>query len=157
MTAIERLQGLASEQLKEKYPNVPTKAIPPPKYTDRTANGLTRCIVHWINLNGYQAERISSTGRPLDSRKRVTDVLGNTMTIGSISWIPGQSQNGTADISATIKGRSVKIEVKIGRDRQSQDQKKYQKSIERAGGIYIIARTFQGFLDWWDKMLRYEG
>lgn len=57
-------------------------------------------------------------------------------------------QNGTADISATIWGRSVKIEVKIGNDKQSQDQKNYQKSIENAKGYYLIVKDFDSFLTW---------
>lgn len=58
---------------------------------------------------------------------------------------------GTADISATIRGRSVKIEVKIGRDRQSEAQKRYQASIEAAGGIYYIARNIDDFMQWYNQ------
>jgi hypothetical protein len=58
---------------------------------------------------------------------------------------------GTADISATIRGRSVKIEVKIGRDRQSDAQKRYQASIEAAGGIYYIARNIDDFMQWYNQ------
>ncbi|KAF2380358.1 hypothetical protein BSN82_16780, partial [Acinetobacter baylyi] len=56
-------------------------------------------------------------------------------------WTKGTGTPGSADISATIKGRSVKIEVKYGKDRQSQAQKDYQKAIEKAGGTYIIVKT----------------
>ena len=37
----------------------------------------------------------------------------------------------------------MKIEVKFGSDRQSEHQKEYQKAIEAAGGVYLIARTFE--------------
>jgi hypothetical protein len=47
-------------------------------------------------------------------------------SVAGIQWTKGTSTAGSADISATIKGRSVKIEVKIGKDRQSEAQKKYQ-------------------------------
>jgi hypothetical protein len=69
-------------------------------------------------------------------------------------WTPGQSTKGTADISATIRGRSVKIEIKYGHDRQSQVQKEYQASIERAGGVYIIVRDFDSFMVWYDKFIQ---
>ena len=49
---------------------------------------------------------------------------------------------GSADISATIHGKSVKIEIKWGHDRQSQAKAKYQSEIEKAGGIYLIVHTF---------------
>jgi hypothetical protein len=60
-------------------------------------------------------------------------------------------QKGSADLSATINGRSVKIEVKIGRDKQSEFQKKYQEQIEQAGGIYVIIRSFSEFLNFYYK------
>lgn len=156
MKAIDRLKTLAMEKVNDRHSSVPEYARPKPKYNDKTSNGLTKCIIDWINFNGYQAERINSMGRPLDTRKSVKDVLGRTRTVGSIKWVKGQSQNGTADISATIKGRSVKIEVKCqgsGDRYQSEAQKEYQKSIEKAGGVYIIARTFQGFMNWYDSFV----
>lgn len=70
-------------------------------------------------------------------------------TIGTGKWIPGSTTKGTADISATIKGRSVKIEVKIGKDRQSEAQVAYQKKIEQSGGIYFIAKDFDTFMDFY--------
>ncbi len=127
--------------------------VPKTVYTDKTANGLTKCIVHWINLNGYQAERISTTGRYIDNSKVVTDVLGNRKKIGTGKYIKGSGTNGSADISATIKGRSIKIEVKIGKDRQSEAQIEYQKMIEKAGGIYFIAKDFDEFIEFYKRII----
>ncbi|HJY63731.1 MAG TPA: hypothetical protein VJ455_06205 [Ignavibacteria bacterium] len=61
-------------------------------------------------------------------------------------------QPGTADISATIAGRSVKIEVKIGRDKQSQKQKEYQRQVEASGGLYFIAKSFDQFFTWYNEL-----
>ena len=69
-----------------------------------------------------------------------------------VTWTKGTSTAGSADISATIKGRSVKIEVKYGRDVQSQVQKDYQNKIETAGGIYYIARDFDTFVEWYNTL-----
>ena len=145
------LVNLALADLKIKYPNVPDHCIPQPKYSDKTANGLTKCIKDFLNLSGYQAERISSMGRMLDKREIVEDCLGRRKQIGSIQYIKGASTNGTADVSATIKGKSVKIEVKIGKDRMSQDQIKYRDAIIRAGGIYFIATDFDMFIEWFNN------
>ena len=116
------------------------------KYNDSTANGLTKCVIDYINLSGGQAERISNTGRYIDESKIVTDVLGNRKKIGSGKYIKGTGTNGTADISATYKGKSIKIEIKM-KDKQSEAQKEYQQSIERAGGVYFICHNFEEFLD----------
>jgi hypothetical protein len=70
-----------------------------------------------------------------------------------VTWTKGTSTAGSADISATIKGRSVKIEVKIGKDRQSEAQKRYQENIEKAGGTYIIAKDFDSFVEWYNQFI----
>ena len=145
MKAIDILKNLKLESLRAEYPSVPAHAIPTQKYSDNSANGLTKCIIDFLQLSGHQAERINTMGRPIDNRKQVTDVIGRTKTIGTMTWGKSTATKGSADISATINGRSVKIEVKYGNDRQSEDQKKYQESIERSGGQYLIAKTFEDF------------
>ena len=138
----------------KKYPSMPPDYIPLYKYTDKTANGLTRAICDFLNLSGCQAERISSTGRMLDNTKIVSDVMGIKRSIGSTKYIKGTGTNGTADISSTIMGYSVKIEVKIGKDRQSADQKKYQEQIELAFGQYWIAKTFDDFYEQYEDFIK---
>lgn len=157
MSHLPKLKNLFIERTSILYPNYPVGYIAVPKYNDKTANGLTRCIVDFINFSGNQAERISNTGRYIDNTEIVTDVLGRSRTIGSGQYIPGTGTKGTADISAIIKGRSVKIEVKIGRDRQSEAQKKYEESVNKAGGQYWIAKDFDGFYEkYTDFMLSIE-
>lgn len=151
--SIKVLQDLIWQLECIKYPRMPKEYIPKPTYSDKTANGLTKCIIHFVKANGYQAERISNTGRYIDNSKIVTDSMGFQKRIGSGQYIKGTGTNGTADISATIKGKSIKIEVKIGKDRQSEAQKKYQADIERAGGIYIIIKDFDEFIHFYKKFI----
>lgn len=127
--------------------SMPHAYVPVTKFKVNTANGLTKAIVTFINLTGGQAERISSMGRVIDGRKVVTNILGQKGIIGSQTYIRGTSTNGTADISAIINGKSVKIEVKIGKDKMSQAQIEYKANVERAGGIYIIAKTWDVFIE----------
>lgn len=136
---LKKLENLAFKALKDRYPSVPY--LPEPKYTDKTANSLTKCVVDYIRLRGFQAERINTTGQQI---KR-----GD-----STKWIKGSSQTGSADISATIQGRSVKIEIKClatGDNYQSDEQKEYQRQIQAAGGVYLIVRTFTDFYKWFNK------
>lgn len=149
--AIKYLESIANEAARKRYPNTPPKYLAPRTFRDDTANGLTQCIIQFIRLKGGQAERISNTGRRIDTQITFCDVIGCQRTIGGTHWINGTGTNGTADISATIAGRSVKIEVKIGADRQSEVQKLYQQAIEKAGGIYVIASTFEQFLNWYNQ------
>lgn len=131
-----------------RYPTNPYLTIE--EFEDKTANGLTKAVIAWIRLKGGQAERISTTGRLIDTTETFTDAIGRSRIIGSINWIPGTGTNGSADISATIKGRSVKIEIKIGNDRQSAAQKNYEKQVVSAFGIYKIVRTFESFVTWYN-------
>jgi hypothetical protein len=151
--AIKQLERMSFDAKREKYHGIHEKYLAPERFRDDTANGLTKCIITYITLCGGQAERINCTGRQIDRRTTYTDVTGVKRTIGSYEWVKGSGCIGTADISATIQGRSVKIEVKIGRDRQSDAQKEYQKKIEKAGGVYIIVRDFEQFLNWYSHFI----
>lgn len=151
--AVKMLEHLVFEAKRKRYPNIPIDFMAPVTFRDDTANGLTKCIISFIQLKYGQAERISTTGRPIDRQTTFTDVTGRTRSIGRIEWIPGTTTNGSADISATIAGRSVKIEVKM-KDKQSQAQKDYQQAIEQAGGIYYIAHDFTSFLTWFNQAFK---
>jgi hypothetical protein len=86
MKPLDILKQLKQESMLKSYPNVPKYAISAPKYEDKTANGLTKCVKEFLELSGHQAERINTMGRPIDNRKQVTDVIGRTKTIGSMTW-----------------------------------------------------------------------
>lgn len=149
--AVKELERLANEDVRKKNPTIPYNYLAQRKYKDDSANGLTRCIIHHIRLTGGQAERISSSGRQITRYKSYVDVVGFQRSIINTHWIPGTGTNGTADISATIKGLSVKIEVKFGHDQQSEAQRAYQHQVEQAGGIYVIATSFEQFHHWYSE------
>lgn len=153
MTPLQILSHMEREDRIRKAPDMPPAYIIATKFKDNNANALTQCVIKWIQLNGGQAERIGNTGRLIDNRKVVTDCLGQRKTIGSSQWIKGSGTNGTADISATIRGRAVKIEIKYGSDKQRPEQKQYQEQVERAGGIYMIVRCFDEFYYWYNSFV----
>jgi hypothetical protein len=140
------MHELKVKRYAETHPNYPPDYIPKTMYKDSTANGLTRAICDYINYHGYQAERINTMGTAREKKTTAGKVIG-------VTWTKGTSTAGSADISATIKGRSVKIEVKIGKDRQSEAQKRYQENIEKAGGTYYIARNFDDFVDFFNEFV----
>lgn len=149
--SLELLKELQIMESKQRYPTLPEYARTVPKMTDVDSNGLTKCIIKFLQLKGHQAERISVTGRYIDQSKIVEDCLGFKKKIGTGKYIASSMQKGSADISATIKGRSVKIEVKMN-DKQSYDQKSYQKEVEKAGGLYVIVRNFDEFVTFYNSI-----
>jgi hypothetical protein len=149
----DKLKALELESLRGKYPSMDARFIPLTDWKDTSANGLTKCIIFWINAMGGQAERISNQGQYRAGKKIQvgTGEIAYTKELKG-KWTPGQGTKGTADISATIRGRSVKIEVKQ-KDKQSEVQKQYQQSIESAGGVYQIVRDFDSFVEWYEKFI----
>lgn len=141
------LQVLHLEANRKKYPSISDEYRPKQVYNDVTANGLTACIKDFLNFSGWQAERVSVTGRRINVKaaKKKNTTFGQVSKIDKTMFIPSTMTKGSADLSATIKGRSIKIEVKIGADKQSELQKEYQKNIEKAGGIYFIVKNFDDF------------
>jgi len=131
-SGIKLLTNLKLKELKAKCPSVPEYALTVPKYTDRTANGLTKCIIDFIELRGFYATRINTMG-----------VYDTELQ----KYRKGTTKRGTADIHACIKGKHLSIEVKIGADAQSMYQEQTEQEVIKSGGIYLIARTFDEFLD----------
>jgi hypothetical protein len=154
MTRDEKLRIKAAKWkwLKNEHPTFNDNEIGSFAYydkTDTTANGLTSCIIDFLKYEGWQAERISVQGQA-KARYKVDPYSGKRMgeAIG-VEWIKGSMTKGSADISATIKGMSIKIEVKM-KDKQSDVQKKYQADVERAGGKYWLVHSLTEFFKEYD-------
>jgi hypothetical protein len=108
-----------------------------PKYPDvKKANGLTLFICNYINWMGYRATRISTSGR----------VVGG-------KYVYGQTRRGTADISATLAGRSCMFEIKVGKDKASEFQLKEQAKERAAGGEYYFTCSPEQFFEQYDEFL----
>lgn len=152
-SAVKRLEREYTAWHYSRHPLIPVGSRVLRRFDDRTANGLTKCILAFLQMEGWQGERVNVMGRPIDNRRTYTDVVGKTRQVGSLSWIKSTATPGSADIAATINGRSVKVEVKIGADRQSRAQKDYQRAVEQAGGLYVIAKDFESFIEWYNKTI----
>lgn len=107
-------------------------------YRDKTANDLTKSIIDFINFSGGDANRINTQGQLRKIR-------------GEMKWTLGSTRRGTSDIHAIFQGRALSIEIKIGNDRQSEDQIKEAERITRAGGLYFVAKNMDSFLEWWKE------
>ena len=150
MTGIQLLQEIDYQTKKDLYKNVPDHAVPKTKFSDKTSNGLTQCILIWLKLHGHYATRINTMGRQLKATT-IVDVIGRAhVTPGK--WIPGTTRKGTADIHASINGRHISIEVKVGRDRMSPEQLTTKKEVEQSGGLYFVAKDFESFYGWYSQI-----
>jgi len=158
---LQILHDMANQKARQKYidAGVDPDYSAPKKFKVNNANSLTKAIKTFLILSGHQCERISTTGRVIDERQTYTDVLGHLKQIGRMRYIPGTVTRGSADLSSIIRrpgekyGISVKIEVKWNKDRISSDQKIYCEAVEKAGGVYIIAKDFDSFHQWYTDFM----
>lgn len=126
------------QDFKVKYSSAYPEHYFKPKLPDTSkANGLTQAIINFIIWSGYRATRVTSAGRMIGKR-----------------YIPGTTRKGAADISATIKGRSVMWEVKVGKDAPSGFQLREQELERKAGGEYFFVHTLDEFFEQYDNFLK---
>ncbi|RAU81974.1 VRR-NUC domain-containing protein [Pontibacter arcticus] len=133
MKALDIIRNLSLERKRERFPNVPAYGIVAPNYSDKDANGLTKCIIDYFRLNGGYAVRINTQGQ-------YNEKLGK--------WTKSTTKRGTADVHACLNGIHYSIEVKIGRDTLSEYQTETQEQVRAAGGRYYVAKDFQDFYNW---------
>lgn len=135
--ALKQLKELDYQLRKEKYSNVPDYAIAPSKFEDKTTNGLTDCVIKWLQLNGHYCSRIQSQGQYRES-------LG--------TWTKSTVKRGIGDIIAIVRGQSLMIEIKAGADKQSEFQKETESEVTSSGGTYLLVRSFADFLDFYNSL-----
>jgi hypothetical protein len=129
------LKKLDLDAKRTRYPNAPEHCLPRLK-VKQNANGLTQAIIKFLTLSGHFATRTSSSGRFLVAEKK---------------WIPSTTKKGYPDVTAIIRGRTFCVEVKIGKDKMSDDQLRVKGEIESAGGIYFIAKDFDSFENFYNQ------
>lgn len=151
MKPFDRLKALHLENSKRKAPNFPDAYRVVPKYSDKTANGLTTCIVDFLNFSGHMASRINNMGT---WRADESNAKGGFYT-------PSNQMKGIADITSCINvkitgvevGISVWWEVKIGKDTQSEAQQTFAERVHASKGHYFVVKSFEDFLKHYDNLL----
>ncbi len=108
------------------------------KKKQSASNELTDQVIKHIKEIGGTARRVNSQGQ-WDPTKG--------------QWRTGGMRRGFEDVDACLPykvyeytvGLKIAVEIKIGKDTQSEYQVKRQQELEAAGGIYIIASEIEKF------------
>lgn len=143
-----RQLATAYSEMKYRDSTVPAHCRPSHSFSEKSANDLTKAVLGWFEVKGIKAMRQSTEGRYLPG-STVENVIGQKITQKG-KWIPRSKQGiGQGDIRVLLPphGRTMEIEIKYGKDRQSDAQKKYQEELEQAGGIYLIVKSWDGFIE----------
>lgn len=108
-------------------------------------NTLTSAVIKYLEFNGHYVTRVQSQGQYSAKRGR---------------WIKSKVKRGIGDIIACINGRLVMIEIKTGKDRQSEWQKTTEKEVKASGGEYWIVKEIGDLLKYYaslkKQMAEYE-
>lgn len=139
--SIKELEQLAFAEARGLHPTMKPEHLAPRKFRDDRANDLTRCVIQYIRLKGGFASRISNQGTYNQKLRR---------------YIPGTARRGLADVMATYQGKSLHIEIKIGKDRQSEYQKQIESEVTSSGGFYFLCKDFESFKNWIDTLIKIE-
>lgn len=123
---------------------VPVHAQPRKLFKESSANELTKTILAYFKMRGIKAWRQASEGRFIKG-KEYTDWAGRKKEEKGFYIPRSKAAVGIGDICCINNGLFTTIEIKYGKDRQSDDQKKFQSEIESSGGRYMIARTWEDF------------
>lgn len=138
--AKELLRVLKYLNDKNKYPSVPDVELiglaKNTSFKDTSANELTKSLISYITYNGGFATRQQSQGQ-------YNSKLGK--------WTRSTTKKGVTDITGVLNAKPVNIEVKYGKDTQSEEQKEVEQQITRAGGDYYIAKNLPDSIDWINK------
>ena len=146
MTLQELTEAIHEAKFKD-HPHCATRKelFPTRPFTEKGANELTRSIETFIRYTGNYADRINNTGIYDTKLKR---------------FRKSNTRRGIADIMASKRvehqGKffaiTVAIEIKYGNDKLSEFQLRMKDDIEKAGGIYLVARTWHQFINDWNQI-----
>ena len=110
------------------------------------ANSLTDAIRDYCHLLGCATARINTTGI-------YDQALGKYRFAGSTKGVEDIDVSLPVIIHSVPACIKIAVEVKIGKDRQREDQIIRQSKLEKAGAHYIIAKTFNEFKQDFDSII----
>lgn len=119
-------------------------------YSDKTTNGLTRCIIDFLNFSGHWAVRVNVQGQARIKKIPRYSIFSQKVEYSEkVQYTKSMTAKGTPDIDSIIFGKAAKIEVKVGKDKIRNEQVEQGARIEAAGGLYFVATDMPLFLEWY--------
>ena len=138
-----------------------TKAFP----SHSSANSVTDSIVKYLRLNGHTVNRTNKHAT-FDIKRAagvVSVMIGARQVLpigGIIARLRKCYNKGTATKGAVLditgftkkEGRYLAIEVKVGKDSLSKEQKETITAINNNGGIGLVVTSFDDFENKWEDL-----
>lgn len=131
-----------------------------------SANGLTKFVLSFLESQGVEAWRDNTMGvfDTMRAAKMVFEWLasGRKLSMGEVKaglrrcYRKSHERIGKPDISGfhrRMGGLAVYVEIKVGKDELSPEQKHFLDTARRAGAIALVARNEDQFLQEWREAL----
>lgn len=127
----------------------------------KKSNGLTTLCCNYAKWLGHHLERTNNLGIPTRKKIPKFNIMSGKLEHldGGIEWRKGTGTKGTSDIKGHIFSPKHKfpipvyIEIKIGRDKMSEEQKEYERKVTASGALYCIVKTPEDFFSFWDHVM----
>lgn len=116
-----------------------------PKKKSTPANELTSSVMKYMKSLRCAVARINTTGI-------YDEKLGRYRFSGSTNGVEDVNCVMPVNISGLKVGVTVAVEIKVGKDKMRPEQLERKENVEKAGGHYIVAKTFDQFKEEFDKI-----
>jgi hypothetical protein len=110
-----------------------------------TANGLATYVLDHLLWTGNYGNRINVMGRQIGGLTRTQ----SGAVFDDRKYIKSSTKKGTSDLQIVIRGINAAVEIKIAGDTQSPDQIKQEARIKKAGGVYMVWKSVDHYLDYY--------
>jgi hypothetical protein len=119
------------QRIRERYQSVPEHAlVKTKKKKSSPTNQLTADITEYAHSLDCAIMRVNSQGQ-------YNEKLGK--------WTHSGSMPGISDLIIIKEGRVFFVELKIGKDKQNENQIKFMDMVRRAGANYFICSSLDSF------------
>lgn len=128
----------------------------------KSTNGLRRAIINFMLWNGHHLEATNTMGVPVKKfAPKFSLMTGQVEQVNNgFEWRKGSGMTGSSDAKGHIRhhnhryGIPLYVEIKYAKDTMSDEQEEYQQKVESTGGVYVIAKTIEGFITWYDQFIQ---
>jgi hypothetical protein len=125
------------------------------------SNGLTKFIVNYLNWLGHHAERTNNMGIPKKKTYQKFNIFSQQLVTidNGVEWTKGNGTKGSSDIKGHFRNPKYTfsipfyIEVKVGKDRLSDEQIEYGTKVSKTGALYAVVKNVEDFFDFYNKAL----
>ena len=133
----------------------------PPTPIVTKSNGLTTFIINFLNWSGSHGERTNNMGIPTVKKIPKMNIFSGKVEYrdGGMEWKKGNGKKGSSDVKGHVKTPKHKfpipvyIEVKIGKDKMSDEQFKYKDIVTKTGALYCVVKNPEDWFKFYDKVV----